>query len=171
MGGRSSGSISRSDPRELERTAKKLLTSSSDAPHLFISFAVEDEDAVNLLRGQAKNPDTDLQFDDFSLKDAINSNDEDYIKRKIRERIDRVSVTAVYLTPHSANSKWVAWEIEESLRRGKGVIGVYSGDTPPAKRPAAFDQHSLRAVQWSHHALTDAIAKARTTRQTDRGGR
>ena len=165
MGGGNRGTISTTDPGELERTAKRLLTGSSDSPHLFISFASEDEDSVNLLRGQAKNPDTDLHFDDFSLKDAIKSDDEDYIRRKIRERIDRASVTAVYLTPDSANSKWVAWEIEESLRRGKGVIGVYPGDTPPAKLPAAFRQHRLRVVKWSHKALTDAIAEARATRQ------
>ena len=169
MGGTSHGSISPTDPRELERAAKKLLTGSSDSPHLFISFAAEDEDSVNLLRGQAKNPDTDLQFDDFSLKDAIKSNDDDYIRRKIRERIDRVSVTAVYLTPDSANSKWVAWEIQESLRRGKGVIGVYPGDTPPTKLPAAFEQHGLRVVKWSHQALAPAIARARTVRRTSGG--
>ena len=169
MGGSSYGSISTSDPHQLERNAKKLLRGSSDSPHLFISFAVEDEDAVNLLRGQAKNPDTDLQFDDFSLKDAIKSTDEDYIKRKIRERIDRASVTAVYLTPYSASSKWVAWEIEESLRRGKGVIGVHSGDEPPSKVPSAFEEHGLPIVRWSHRALADAIAKAHAARETGSG--
>ena len=170
MGGKSYSSISGSDPRELEQIAKKLLRESSDSPHLFISFAVEDEDDVNLLRGQAENPDTDLQFDDFSLKDAINSHDDDYIKRKIRERIDRVSVTAVYLTSASANSEWVAWEIEESLRRGKGVIGVHPGDKPPTKLPAPFHEHGLPVVRWSHHSLTEAITNASATRESGAGG-
>ena len=169
MGGRSHDSISISDSHELERNAKRLLRESSDSPHLFISFTVEDEDAVNLLRGQAKNPDTELQFDDFSLKDAINSHDDDYIKRKIRERIDRVSVTAVYLTPASANSKWVTWEIEESLRRGKGVIGVHPGDKPPSKLPSPFHEHGLPVVRWSHSALKEAIANASATRESSGG--
>ena len=163
MGGSSGSPISTSDSQQLEQTAKKILTGSPESPHVFISFAMENENAVNLIRGQAKNPQTDLQFDDFSLKDAIKSNNEDYIKRKIRERIKRASVTAVYLTPDSANSKWVSWEIQETLRQGKSVVGVYPGDKPPSNLPAAFNAHGLPVVKWSHQALTDGIAKARTS--------
>jgi hypothetical protein len=95
------------------------------------------------------------------LKQAVNSQNEDYIKRKIRERINRASVTAVYLTQDSAKSKWVDWEIAESLKRGKGVIGVYKGDSPPAKLPAAFKTHGLKTVKWSHSDLMNAIAEAK----------
>lgn len=119
---------------------------------------------MNLLRGQAKNEKSELEFDDFSLKQAVNSENEDYIKQKIRERINRASVTAVYLTPDSAKSKWVEWEITESLKRGKGVIGVYKGDAPPAQLPAAFETYGLKTVKWSHQELMNAIAEARKNR-------
>ncbi|WP_419625389.1 TIR domain-containing protein, partial [Thiolapillus sp.] len=94
-----------------------------------------------------KNEKTDLEFDDFSLKEAVNSKNEDYIKQKIRERIDRASVTAVYLTPECAKSKWVDWEITESLKRRKGVIGVYKGDTPPDQLPTALDRYGIKIVK------------------------
>ena len=166
MGGGGGGSIPRSDLNQLEEKAKQTLNDSADdtSRHVFISFAFEDEDEVNLLRGQAKAEKTELEFDDFSLKEAINSKDDDYIKRKIRERIDRVSVTAVYLTQDSANSKWVDWEIAESLKRGKGVIGVHKGDEPPSTLPSAFKEHGLKTVKWSHQALTQAIELARKKR-------
>lgn len=158
MGG-SSGSISWSDLQQLEKKAKQSLQEASDdtSRHVFISFAFEDEDEVNLLRGQAKNDKTELEFDDFSLKEAIKSQNEEYIKQKIRERIDRVSVTAVYLSKESAKSKWVEWEIAESLKRGKAVIGVHKGDAPPSQLPAAFRQYGLRTVKWSHQDLMKAI--------------
>ena len=57
----------------------------------------------------------------FSLKQTVNSENEDDIKQKIRERIHRTPVTAVHLTPDSAESKWVEWEITESLKHGKSV--------------------------------------------------
>jgi len=159
MGGGGGGGIPSSDLKRLEEKAKQSL---KDAPadtsrHVFISFAFEDEDEVNLLRGQAANDKTELQFDDFSLKEAIKSKNEDYIKQKIRERIDRVSVTAVYLTKDSAKSEWVEWEIAESLKRGKGVIGVYKGDAPPAQLPSAFKQYGLKTVKWAHQDLMQAI--------------
>lgn len=165
MGGGGGGSIPSSDLKKLEEKAKQTLKSPVETgSHVFISFAFEDEDEVNLLRGHAKNEKTELEFDDFSLKQAINSENEDYIKQKIRERIDHSSVTAVYLTSDSAKSKWVEWEITESLKRGKGVIGVYKGDAPPGNLPAAFVTHGLKTVKWSHQELMNAIAEAKKNR-------
>ena len=66
----------------------------------------------------------------------------------------------VYLSEKTASSKWVNWEIEESLKRGKGVIGVYKGETPPAKTPPVFKQNECKVVKWEHAALTKAIEDA-----------
>ncbi len=72
----------------------------------------------------------------------------------------RLSVTAVYLTKDSAKSEWVEWEISESLKRGKGVIGVYKGDAPPAQLPSAFKKYGLKTVAWAHQNLMQAIEVA-----------
>lgn len=159
MGGGYGGSLPSSDGARLEEKAKKMLTDATTdtSRHVFISFAYEDVDEVNLLRGQAKNDKTDLQFDDFSVKEAYDSENADYIKRQIRDRIDRCSVTVVYLTDNTASSSWANWEIEESLKRGKGVIGVYKGDSQPVKTPPAFQQNKCKAVKWDHAALMKAI--------------
>jgi hypothetical protein len=166
MGGGSGGSIPSSDWSRLEAKAKQTLTEAAidTSPHVFISFAYEDVDEVNLLRGQAKNDKTDLQFDDFSVKEAFDSENADHIKRQIRERIDRSSVTVVYLSDKSASSSWVNWEVEESLKRGKGVIGVYKGDSKPANTPPAFYQNNCKAVKWEHTALMQAIEDASAKR-------
>lgn len=162
MGGGGGGSIPSSDLKQLEEKAKQALKNSAadTSRHVFISFAYEDVDEINLLRGQAKNDKTDLQFDDFSVKDAFDSTNADYIKRQIRDRIDRCSVTVVYLSDQTAGSKWVNWEIEESLKRGKGVIGVHKGDVPPAALPAAFKESGCKTVKWGHEELTRAIGDA-----------
>lgn len=166
MGGGSGGGIPRSDWERLEEKAKQTLNEAAGdtSRHVFISFAYEDVDEVNLLRGQAKNDKTDLQFDDFSVKEAFDSENADYIKRQIRDRIDRCSVTVVYLSDKSASSTWVNWEIEESLKRGKGVIGVYKGDSQPAATPPAFQQNNCKAVKWEHAALMKAIEEANNKR-------
>lgn len=162
MGGSGGGGIPFSDLKSLEQKAKeKLKTSSADTSrHVFISFANEDIDEVNLLRGQAKNEKTELQFDDYSIKEAFNSKNADYIKREIRDKIERTSVTLVYLSPKSVDSEWVDWEIRESLKMGKGVIGVYKGDKPPYVVPPAFKENKLKAVKWSHEELSKAIEEA-----------
>jgi len=166
MGGGSGGGLFGSDIKSLEEKVKQRLAEAQAdvSRHVFISFAHEDMGEVNLLRGQAKNDKLDLQFDDHSVKEPYDSTNADYIKRNIREKIDRCSVTVVYLTDKTASSKWVNWEIEESLKRGKGVIGVYKGDTPPAKAPPAFQQNSCKIVKWEHAALMAAIEEASTRR-------
>lgn len=166
MGGGSGGGLSSSDIKALEERARQKLVDAKDnaSRHVFISFDHEDMDRVNLLRGQVKNVNTDLQFDDYSVKDPFDSANADYIKRKIREKIDHCSVTMVYLSEKTAASNWVNWEIEESIKRGKGVIGVYSGDKCPEKLPASFKQNNCKAVKWEHAILVSAIENASTKR-------
>lgn len=166
MGGGSGGGLFNSDIKSLEDKVKQRLAEAKGdiSRHVFISFDHEDLDEVNLLRGQVKNDKLDLQFDDHSVKEPFDSANADYIKRNIREKIDRCSVTLVYLTNKTAASHWVNWEIEESLKRGKGVVGVYKGDTPPASTPPVFQQHGCKAVKWEHAALAKAIEDASTKR-------
>lgn len=166
MGGGSGGGLLNSDIRSLEEKVKQRLAEAKEdlSRHVFISFDHEDLDEVNLLRGQAKNDKLDLHFDDYSVKEPYDSANADYIKRSIREKIDRCSVTLVYLTDRAASSQWVNCEIEESLKYGKGVIGVYKGDVPPARTPPAFQQSGCKAVKWESAALMKAIEDASTKR-------
>jgi protein-tyrosine-phosphatase len=46
------------------------------------------------------------------------------------------------------------WEIEESLKRGKHVIGVYPEDPKPGKFPDAISQNRIKCVPWSKLADT-----------------
>ncbi|HOK67556.1 MAG TPA: TIR domain-containing protein [Anaerohalosphaeraceae bacterium] len=158
MGG-GGGSISSSDLNRLENIAKEKLSQSSKGNrHVFISFAYEDLDTVNMLRGQAKNDNIPINFDDYSVKEPFDSKDSDYIKTKIRAKIDHCSITIVYLSNNAAKSKWVNWEIEESIKKNKSVIGVYSGDAPPSEFPPAFLANKCKVVKWSdlQKAIEDA---------------
>lgn len=161
MGGNGSH-YSFGDLEEIEKLAKKVIQKASEEVrrNVFISFSSDDLDKVNLLRGQAKNEENDLEFSDRSLKEPFNSDNAEYIKRGIREKIDQASVTAVYLTDNSVKSKWVKWEIEESLRKGKGVIGVYQSENPPKILPNVFIDNKLKVVKWSHQELSNAIEEA-----------
>ncbi|WP_457278749.1 TIR domain-containing protein [Polaromonas sp. P5_D5] len=164
-GGKSRGGLSLSARMQLEAEAKRKISQPGDGvKHVFISFAHEDLNEINLLRGQARNEKTELEFDDHSVKEAYNSSNAEYIKGQIREKIDRVSVTLVFLSPHAAASEWVNWEIQESVRRGKGVVGVYKGDSMPPVLPSAFRDGGYRAVPWSHESLTKAVNDASRAR-------
>ena len=163
MGGGGGGrSLTPEELRRLERVAKKSIKDKVDSQKksVFISFAGEDVNEVNLLRGQAKNQNSDLAFVDRSLKTPFDSKDAEYIERGIRERIRQSSVTVVYITESTASSKWVDWEIRESVALGKGVIAMYKGDKPPSKVPAAIRELKIKLVPWDHKKLSTEIDKA-----------
>jgi hypothetical protein len=122
--------------------------------NVFLSFAYEDIDEVNLLRGQAKNERSELEFNDWSVREPFDSERADYLRQKIGERISQSSVTVVYLSASSAKSQWVNWEIEESLRRGKTVIAVHKGETSPQVLPPAITEKKIKVVPWSALAAT-----------------
>jgi len=151
MGGGGGGPQSIGNIKSLVERAKKELREGEKQgrKNVFISFSYKDIDEVNLLRGQAKNQNVPIEFNDWSVSAPISSERAPYIKQKISERISHSSLTVVYLSDRTSESDWVKWEIEESLRRGKQVVGVFSGNTPPRSLPTAIRENSIMCVPWS----------------------
>ena len=159
MGGGGGGSSSIGDIQSLVDRAKQELRKSEQGEkrNVFISFAYEDINEVNLLRGQAKSENSPIEFNDWSVSESINSERAPYIKQKIAERIEQSSLTVVFLSNSTFKSDWVAWEIEESLRRGKQVLGVYPQDSKPKSYPDSIKAHKIKCVVWAD--LANTIAK------------
>lgn len=161
MGGGGGGSSSIGNIQSLVDRAKQELRKSEQAErrNVFISFAYEDIDEVNLLRGQAKNENSPLEFNDWSVSEPIDSERAPYIKQKITERIQQSSLTVVFLSNATAKSKWVTWEIEESLKMGKQILGVYPKDAKPSSFPEAISANKIKCVSWPDLASTIAKLK------------
>lgn len=161
MGGGGSNDYS---TRIIDRLGKVAQDSFKNAQpekrNVFISFDSRDIQDVNLLRGQAKNEENDLEFNDYSLKEPFDSERAEYIKSGIRERIRQASVTVVYVSDHTHESQWVEWEVRESIAQGKGVICVHKGDNAPANLPRFVNELNLKLVPWKHKELKAAIEEA-----------
>lgn len=150
MGGSSSGPRRVGDVKSLIERAKQELRGKRN---VFISFAYEDVNVVNLLRAQAKNENSPIEFNDWSVSEPYDSDRAGYIKQRISERIAQSSLTVVYVSSDAARSSWVDWEIRESVRLNKRVVGVFSGDVLPADVPAVREM-GVRCVPWAQLAAT-----------------
>lgn len=151
MGGGSGGSWSRlGDVRSLEEKAKAALAGGKR--NIFISFATEDIAEVNLLRAQAKNENSDIEFNDHSVREPYNSERAEYIKGRISERINRASMTVVYLSKDTAHSAWVEWEVQRSLELGKKVVATHSGVSFSGPTPSWISEAAVKVVPWSQLA-------------------
>jgi hypothetical protein len=144
-----------SDAESVFKSAVEEAKQSSEAPrkNVFISFAMEDQGPVGLMRHQAKNEDFDLDFRDYSVKEPI----EEKWKSAVRERIAQTSATIVVISEDSAKSDAVNWEIEESYRQGKKVIGVRLHKDRDDPVPPALAAHNARVVNWTGKEINDAL--------------
>lgn len=148
MGGSSGGGWSTlGDIRALEQKAKAALQGGKR--NVFISFATEDMDEVNLLRAQSKNDNSDLEFNDHSVQEPYDSERAEYIKQRIGERIARSSVCVIYLSESTAQSRWVSWEVEKSIELGKRVLAVHAKGKLPNRMPEWVERCDIKVVPWS----------------------
>ena len=124
--------------------------------NVFISFANEDKPMVELLRGQAQKDDSTVEFNDWSLRAPFDGKKAKTIRERIRERIRQASLTLVYVSDHTAKSKWVNWEVEESVKLEKKVVGVYQGEIP-GRLPLALKKHGIKIIAWTHKGIAKAL--------------
>lgn len=146
-GGGGSGRSFSGDLEGLAETAKKELEKGGK-PNTFLSFDFDDVNEVNLLRGQAKNENSDIDFSDYSVKEPINSKKSEYIKRQITDRIRKCSTVVVYVSENTSKSGWVDWEVTKSLELSKKVIAVHKGETAPSPFPSCISDNNINVVAW-----------------------
>lgn len=149
MGGSDHRGRSLGDTSKLEERAKEILKQGSGKCNVFISFAFEDIDEVNLLRAHAKNENSDIEFNDRSVHEPYDSTRADYIREKLSDRMNQCSTTVIYLSEATASSEWVTWEVTKSLEMGKRVIAVHASDSPPSRIPDVIRANNIEIIPWS----------------------
>ncbi len=127
------------------------------ARNVFLSFEAGDLTLVNLFRGQAKNKNNDLQFSDYSVKDAFDSTNADYIRREITKLINMVSVTVCLIGKNTHSSRWVNWEIGKSGELGKKLVGVRLHSSDEDIVPKALKDAKAKVLDWDIDAIVRAI--------------
>lgn len=127
---------------------------------VFLSFKAEDRQQVQGLRLMAANDKFDIEFFDESVRVAIDSNNAEYVRRKIREKINRTSVTICMIGTETHASKWVEWELEESFNKGNTVITMALKGIDSAVLPAPIRARSLTFHAWDADELAKLVDAA-----------
>lgn len=124
---------------------------------VFLSFRAEDRNQVNGLRLLAANPNFDIEFFDESVTIPIDSTNADYIRRRIRDKINRTSVTVCLISEQTHTSAWVDWELEESFAKGNKVIAMALKGVDRAILPKAIKARGLTFYPWDANNLAALI--------------
>ncbi len=127
---------------------------------VFISTAYEDANQARGFKLLQWNPNVDFEFVTRDLLSPVDSRDPIYIKSSIRERLNGTSVTTVLIGQTTAQSAWVPWEIEESVSRGNGIIGIRLKGQDNAPIPQALKDAGAKVINWDTDKFSDEIEKA-----------
>ncbi len=124
---------------------------------VFLSFRAEDRQQVQGLRLLAANPDYDLEFYDESVRVAVDSWNADYVKKVIREKISRSSVTVCMISALTYTSAWVDWELSESAQKGNNIIAMGLKGVTVAQLPDYFRTRDNWFWFWNPAKLKELI--------------
>lgn len=104
------------------------------ARKVFFSFHYE-RDAVRA--GQVRNSnvikDKSIETSDFidtAKWEEVKRGGDEGIKKWIRNQLNGTSVTVVLIGAKTSERKWVKYEIDESLKKGNGLLGIYIHKCP-----------------------------------------
>lgn len=94
-------------------------------PRTFVGFSSTDIHNYRLMQAWKQNQRIDFNFTDCQLPDAVRSDDEAYVKRQLRERIDMAGTYAMLIGEDTRfQRKFVPWEAEVAIEKGCALIGI-----------------------------------------------
>ena len=94
-------------------------------PRTFVGFSSTDIHCYRLMLAWKENERIDFNFTNCQLGQEIKSEDEAYIKRKCRERIEMAGIFAVLIGRDTRSKhKYVRWEMEVAREKGCRIIGI-----------------------------------------------
>ena len=95
------------------------------ARKVFFSFKYEDVNRAMVVRNSdVIRGDEKAGFIDKADFEAVKKEGDQAIRKWIDKQLDGTTVTVVLVGANTNKSKWVKYEIEESIKRGNGLLGV-----------------------------------------------
>ena len=122
---------------------------------VFISFHIDDESQVELLRQQVKDERFDIEFIDYSIKEPF----DDKWKTRAAERIKQSSFFICMIGPETHKREAVIWEINKAYELGKKVIGVKIYKNEKHKIPKPLVDHGAKIMDWNLKEIASELKK------------
>jgi MTH538 TIR-like domain (DUF1863) len=121
------------------------------ARKVFFSFKYDDvQRAMNVRNSNVINGVLKSGFIDKADFEAVEKQGEKAIQKWIDEQLTGTSVTVVLVGANTQKSKWVKYEIEQSIARGNGLLTIDISKIADLNKNTT-DCCSLRAPGYKHY--------------------
>lgn len=107
-------------------------------------------------------------FHDASLWEEMKKKGDTAVKKLIDSGLDGTTVTVVLIGAETASRKYVSYEVEQSIARGNGILGIRINDIkgqdgrtdPPGAIPTALTTVGAPVYTWEYGKLGEWVDKA-----------
>ena len=113
------------------------------------------DDLMNLRRLLNNRPYFYAVYEEVPPHEPINSANDNYIKSKIRERLEESDVVIGMAGMYGSYSEWMQWEIETAKSIGKPLIAVIPWGQERVSSIIAG--HADKIVRWNTESIVSAI--------------
>ena len=118
---------------------------------IFISFAVEDKEYRDLLRGQSLNTKSPFTYTDFSVKEAWDRQ----WKTNCRARIKGCDGVIALISKRTRLADGAKWEMQCASEEGIPMIGVHIHKDDKGQIPSELQ--GKRVINWTWQGITNFI--------------
>jgi len=133
-------------------------------PRTFVGFSSNDVNYYRLMQAWKGHEHIDFDFCDCQLPGAIDSEDEDYIKRLCRTRINMAGTYILLIGSDTRfKRKYVRWETEIAIEKKCRIIGVNLDGwrrINPATCPVVIQDTGAMFVPFSPQIVAYALENA-----------
>lgn len=98
-----------------------------------------------------------VEFEEASATEPINSANAAYIKRRLKDKISNSDVILAIAGVYASYSEWMTWELETAANQGKNIIGV----VPRGQERISITvtNYADEVVRWNTESIVAAIRK------------
>ena len=140
------------------------------ARRVFFSFHYErDVWRVNVVRNSGAIEGVSAAgFHDSSLWEEAKRHGDDAVKKLIDSGLHASTVTVVLIGAETASRKYVSYEVEQSVARGNGILGIRINNIkdmngridPPGQIPVALAKTGAPIYTWEYGKLGEWVESA-----------
>jgi len=103
---------------------------------VFISFySKADSHYKNLISAWVKNKKFNFHIEDYSTNVGIKSSDKNYLKRRMKQQIEKADYFIVFIGEKTYSRDWILWEIEQAKGFNKKIIAVKENKSHKSPKP------------------------------------
>jgi len=126
--------------------------------HIFISHSWDYSDDLKNLRNLLNERGYfNVEFEEVPVDEPINSENSVYIKKKLKEKIERSNIVLGLAGVYASYSDWIAWELKKADDLEIPIIGIIPFGQKNISQ--VVTHYSKENIHWNTESIVYAIRK------------